>query len=132
MSVEVVRRYYDCFNRQDWAGMLGCLTEDVRHDINQGGTETGLENFKKFLNVMDEHYAEKVEDLCLMVSPNQTRVAAEFIIDGTYKKTQKPLPEAKGQHYRVPVGAFLEIRNGKISRVTNYYNLPKWIEAVSN
>jgi hypothetical protein len=41
------------------------------------------------------------------------------------------LPEAKQQHYRLPVGAFFSIKNNKISRVTNYYNLQDWISQVN-
>jgi len=31
----------------------------------------------------------------------------------------------------LPAGASFEIRDGKVARITNYYNLPHWIEAVS-
>jgi hypothetical protein len=31
----------------------------------------------------------------------------------------------------LPAGAFLEVHNGKITRVTTYYNLPLWIKLVS-
>ncbi len=40
------------------------------------------------------------------------------------------LPEARGQTYELPVGAFFEIRDGKVARVTNYYNLNDWIAQV--
>jgi steroid delta-isomerase-like uncharacterized protein len=40
------------------------------------------------------------------------------------------LPEANGQTYRLPAGAFFDIREGKVARVTNYYNLGDWIAQV--
>ena len=57
--------------------------------------------------------------------------AAEFIVSGTYKQTDAGLPEARGQTYRLPAGAFFEVAGGKIRRVTTYYNLKDWIAQVS-
>lgn len=111
--------------------MLSYLDENVRHDINQGASEVGLGKFKDFLGVMDAHYTEKVVNLVVMAS-GDSRAAAEFFIDGVYKKSQEGLPPAKGQKYKIPVGAFFEIKNGKITRVTNYYNLNDWIAQVSH
>ena len=34
----LIRRYYAAFNVGDTAGMLACLADDVRHDLNQGDT----------------------------------------------------------------------------------------------
>jgi len=126
---DLLKAYYDAFNRQDWPAMLGFLDENVRHDINQGATEVGKDKFKAFLGVMDAHYTEQVKNLVIM-SNGADRAAAEFNIDGVYKKSQEGLPPANGQKYFIPVGAFFEIKNGKITRVTNYYNLPAWMDAV--
>jgi steroid delta-isomerase-like uncharacterized protein len=40
------------------------------------------------------------------------------------------LPEATGQTYHLRVGAFFEARDGRITRVTNYYNLQSWLRMV--
>jgi len=45
--------------------------------------------------------------------------------------TDPGLPEAKGQKYVLPAGSFFTLRNGKIARVTTYYNLQEWIRQVS-
>jgi steroid delta-isomerase-like uncharacterized protein len=59
-----------------------------------------------------------------------TRAAAEFVVHGTYKATDAGLPEAHGQTYELPAGAFFDLRDGKISRVSNFYNLPSWLRQV--
>ena len=64
------------------------------------------------------------------MNENTNRIAAEFDVHGTYLKTDGSLPAARGQKYVVPAGSFLEIKDGKIKRVTTYYNLPQWIEMV--
>ena len=131
MSEALLRRYYAAFNAADWPAMLDCLTEDVVHDINQGGRETGRDAFAAFLARMERCYAEQVEDLVVMVSADGTRGAAEFTIHGQYLVADEGLPPAQGQSYVLPVGAFFAIREGRIARVTNYYNLQDWLSQVS-
>lgn len=128
-TADLIKAYYDAFNRMDWKTMLGFLDENVRHDVNQGGSEVGKGKFEDFLGVMDAHYTEKVVDLVVMTN-GENRAAAEFFIDGVYKKSQEGLPPARGQKYKIPVGAFFDVKDGKITRVTNYYNLPGWMDAV--
>lgn len=129
-TLDLVRRYYAAFNAGDAGGMLALLTEDVRHDINEGETQHGVEAFRTFLQRMDAHYRERAEDLVVMATPDGTRAAAEFVIRGEYLKTDPGLPEARGQRYIIPVGAFFEVRGGQIARVTNYYNLAEWSRQV--
>jgi steroid delta-isomerase-like uncharacterized protein len=131
MSEALIRRYYAAFNAADWPAMLDCLTEDVVHDINQGGREIGREAFAAFLARMERCYRERVEDLVVMLSPDGLRGAAEFTIHGSYLVADEGLPPAHGQNYVLPVGAFFELRAGRIARVSNFYNLPDWIRQVS-
>jgi len=128
---DLIKQYYDAFNRQDMKIFLNCLSEDVIHDINQGGRQTGKDVFSKFMEHMNHCYKEKATDLVIMVNEDGTHAAAEFIIEGTYLVTDKGLPEAVQQHYRLPVGAFFRVENNKISRVTNYYNLQDWLSQVN-
>jgi steroid delta-isomerase-like uncharacterized protein len=126
----ILQNYYDAFNRGDWEGMLALLSDDVVHDANQGGRTQGKEAFRSFLHEMAHHYKEQLSDFRFMPHPNGAHAAAEFQCTGTYLKTQAGLPEAKGQTYRLPVGTFFDFKNGLITRVTNYYNLPDWIRQV--
>jgi steroid delta-isomerase-like uncharacterized protein len=130
-TAALVRRYYDAFNSGDSAGMLECLTDDVIHDVNQGERRTGKEKFRAFNARMDHHYKERLENLVVLVSKDGSRAAAEFNVNGVYKTTDSGLPEAKGQAYMLPAGTFFAIRDGKIARVTTYYNLTDWIAQVS-
>jgi steroid delta-isomerase-like uncharacterized protein len=80
---------------------------------------------------MDAAYAERIEDLVVMVDGTGQRAAAEFLVAGRYLRTDPGLPEARGQAYRLPAGAFFTIRDGLIARVATHYNLPDWIRQVS-
>lgn len=127
---QLIERYYDAFNRRDIEGFLGLLTDDVVHDINQGGREVGKEKFRAFLERMNRSYEEKIVDLFVMTNADGSRAAAEFTVLGVYLETDEGLPPAEGQRYTLPAGAFFEIRDGKVARVTNYYNLNDWIAQV--
>ena len=127
----LIRAYYAAFDAGDREAMLALLADDVAHDVNQGGRRTGKPAFRAFLAQMDAAYAERIEDLVVMVDATGTRAAAEFTVVGQYLRTDPGLPEARGQAYRLPAGAFLEVREGRITRVTTHYNLQDWIAQVS-
>lgn len=126
----LIETYYATFNTGDREAFLDLLTDDVIHEINEGGSETGKDAFRAFLARMDRCYRETVEDLVVFTSDDPARAAAEFFIRGTYLATDEGLPEATGQTYHLRVGAFFEIRDGKISRVSNHYNLAEWMRMV--
>jgi|SRR5579885_1431279 len=129
-ATELIRHYYEAFNRGDWDAMLGLLAEDVAHDINQGAREVGREAFRAFLTRMNRCYRERLEDIVIFGEASGTRAAAEYVVVGEYLATDEGLPPARGQRYRLPGGAFFELRGGKIARVTNYYNLQDWLKQV--
>ena len=127
---KLIRDYDAACNAQDWNGMRALLTDDVAHDISQGGRETGRDAFKAFMAHMDTSYREKVRELVVMVAAGGTRAAAEFELDGEYLKTDGNFPQANGQRYTLRVGAFFDVKNGKIARVSNHYNLKDWLAQV--
>lgn len=128
----LVSRYINAFNIGDREVMLACLSDDVAHDINEGGREIGKEKFRWFLGMMDRHYREKLEDVVIMVAQGGGRAAVEFTVHGTYLSTAEGLPPATGQSYSVPGGIFFDIDDEKISRVTTYYNLADWMAKVES
>ena len=129
-AADLIRSYLDAFNRGDRPAMLALLTDDVAHDINQGGRETGRDAFAAFMARMDRCYREHLVEIVIMSEPGGTRAAAEFVVEGEYLATDEGLPEATGQRYRLPAGAFYEIRGGRIARVTMFYNLQDWVRQV--
>jgi steroid delta-isomerase-like uncharacterized protein len=147
-STEIVEAYFAAFNAGDTQKMLSYLHPEVQHEINQGQIQVGLEAFKKFMAHMDDCYKEQLKDMAIFSSTEDAkfkgafstkvagtftdRISAEYDVHGTYLKTDGSLPEAKGQKYVIRAGSFFEVKDGKISRVTTYYNLPKWIEMVKN
>lgn len=130
-TAKLVRRYYDAFNAKDWDSMLACVSEDIRHDVNEGDRRGGKAAFRELLAQMNRSYDERLADIVVMVDETGRRAAAEFTVHGRYLVADPGLPEARGQAYVLPVGAFLDVTDGKITRVTTYYNLKNWIAQVS-
>lgn len=129
-DLTIVQSYYDAFNRGDWDAMCGMLADQVAHDLNQSGREVGRDVFRAFLARMERSYREQLRDIVIIGDGTSGRVAAEYVVEGQYLNTDEGLPPATGQRYTLPGGAFFELRGGKISRVTNYYNLADWLKQV--
>ncbi len=130
-TVKLLEDYYNAFNRGDMDAFLNMLTDDVIHDVNQSGREIGKEAFKTFMDRMNAHYKENIADISITTNDAGDRAAVEFTVLGEYMSTDEGLPEAAGQTYRLPAGAFFVIRDGKVARITNYYNLEDWIAQVT-
>lgn len=122
----LISAYYAAFNAGDMPAFLGLLHEDVVHDINQGERQHGKAAFAAFMEHMNRCYRERLADIVIMASDDGSRGAAEFVVHGQYLRTDEGLPPANGQAYVLPAGAFFELREGKVARVTNYYNLNDW------
>ena len=129
-TTQLIHRYYAAFNERNWETFFSLLSEDVVHDLNQGARETGKAAFRAFIDRMNASYSEQIVDIAISVHADANRAAAEYVVVGTYLKTDEGLPPATGQTYRLPGGAFFEIRDGLVSRVTNYYNLQDWLKQV--
>jgi steroid delta-isomerase-like uncharacterized protein len=130
-TANLIREYYQVFNSGNSEGMIAFLSEDVIHDVNQGERRQGKDKFRAFNARMDHNYKEDLKDIVVMVSKDGTRASAEFNVHGVYKNTDEGLPPATGQTYVLPAGTFFAIRDGKIARVTTYYNLTDWIAQVA-
>lgn len=127
---KLITRYYDAFNAQDAEGMLDCLGAGFVHDVSQGESRKGKDKFAAFLAHMNSSYKEVLSDIVVMTNADGSRAAAEFRLKGKYLKTDPGLPKARGQTYKLWVGAFFEVKRGKITRVSTHYNLKDWTRQV--
>ncbi len=127
----LIAAYYEAFNAGRTDDMLALLHDEVEHHVNEGGIRKGKALFAQFNAHMTESYKETLTDMVIFANEAGDRAAAEFVVNGTYLKTDEGLPPARGQTYRLPAGSFFTIRDGKIARVTTYYNLADWTRQVS-
>ena len=130
-AIALIHRYYAAFNAADPQGMLDLVSDQVEHRVNEGGIRRGKALFAEFCAHMGVSYREELADIVVFATDDGRRAAAEFVVHGTYLQTDPGLPEARGQRYVLPAGAFFDIEGGRIARVTTFYNLADWVAQVS-
>ena len=130
-AVATLRTYYEALNRHDPAGAVAVLADDVVHELNQGPREVGKAAFREFLQRMEFCYSEQLVDILLLVSADGTRAAAEYTVIGQYIADDIGMPPARNQKYRMPGAAFFALREGRIVRVSDHYNLQEWYSQVA-
>lgn len=64
---------------------------------------------------MNRCYRERVIDPVFLYNAQGDRAAAEFDLEGEYLATDGDLRPARGQRYRLRVGTFFEIVDGRLS-----------------
>jgi steroid delta-isomerase-like uncharacterized protein len=126
----LLTRYFNALNERDSRACLQLLSDDVLLDINQGPREQGVQAFADYLQRMQRCFRETVDNLQIFTEPNGQRAASEFTLSGEYLSTDDGLPDACGQSYQLAGASFFEIRDGKISRVSQHFNLPEWLAQV--
>ncbi|MCG4454117.1 MULTISPECIES: nuclear transport factor 2 family protein [unclassified Pseudomonas] len=129
-ATELVHAYYAAFNAGDMPAFLELLSDEVVHDINQGERQVGKASFAAFMDKMNRCYRERLSDIVVLQNREGNRAAAEFVVHGEYLADDAGLPPANGQTYVLPAGAFFAIDGGKLTRISNYYNLNDWIAQV--
>ena len=131
-ATALVLRYYDRFNHRDWEALLGLLADDVAHDVNQGWREIGRVRYREFVTRNARCFQEQIGEVCVLALADGRRAAAEYVIDGVYVESDPGLPPARGQKYRLRGGAFFELGETRIARITNYYNLQDWLRQIAD
>jgi steroid delta-isomerase-like uncharacterized protein len=131
MTKDLISRYYTAFNAGDADAMLACVSDDIEHRVNEGTTRHGRAKFAEFCGHMGVSYREVLRDIVVFATDDGRRGAAEFVVHGTYLQTDPGLPAAHGQTYILPAGAFFDMADGKITRISTFYNLSDWTQQIS-
>lgn len=128
---DTVEAYYQAFNAKHWEAMLDLVADDIVHEPNQGAPRMGKSLFEAFVKKMEQAYDETLTNFTFYTEPTGGKVAVQFTVRGKYLQAEEGLPAAHGQTYHLPAAAFLKVEDGKITKVTTYYNLEDWIAQVS-
>ncbi|KGQ19160.1 hypothetical protein LF41_3192 [Lysobacter dokdonensis DS-58] len=130
-ALATLRAYYDALDRHDPDAAVALLTDDVVHDLNQGPREVGKAAFREFLQRMEFCYRERLSEIRLLCSADGVHGAAEYVVDGEYVADDIGMPPAQNQKYRMPGAAFFGLREGRICRVSDHYNLQEWFSQIA-
>lgn len=80
---------------------------------------------------VNDSFDETLDNIIILISNDGQFAAAHWIDHGKYYKDYPGMDvSAKNQTYVIPGGHFFEIKNGKLSRVTTYYNLVDFMKQI--
>ena len=67
-----------------------------------------------------------------MPNEDESNISTEYLVKGTYYNTKVGLFPAANQYYEILCTALFKFsKDGKISRITRYYNTKKWLDIVN-
>jgi len=122
--------YLAAMNAHDLDKILTFFTDDAVYEcIPMGKVSKGKKEIKDFLSNTFTNFPDfKLE----MKSGFQAgdRGASEWVMSGTFAKSDIPAMPATGKKFSVRGAAITEFKNGKVSRHTNYWNLVSFLQQV--
>jgi steroid delta-isomerase-like uncharacterized protein len=130
MDAEFLRRYLGSWNRHAIDELLGNFTDDATYvDVALGQTHAGKVAMRAFFASLEAEFSSDYQfDPGLMVITD-TGYAAEWVMRGTHDRTSAMLP-ATGKSFAIHGASIGELRNGKIGRNTDYWNMTEFLMQV--
>ncbi len=126
---DIIKRSLDAFNSNDMEGWLSAYTDDIVYeDVAMGKTSHGkgeLRTFTAGTHAMSPDV--KIEGKSLFGSGDWA--AAEWVMSGTHTGKTPELPPT-GKKFSLLGSSIMQIRDGKISRQTDYWNMTSFLQQV--
>ncbi len=125
----MIADYFAAFNAGDVPGMLACLSDDVAHHVNEGQVRRGKEPFAAFCDHMSSCYRRRRSTDMVLFEARGTARARRLNMWSTAptSKRMTGCPRRGVRPTACPRARSSMSSDGKITRVTTYYNLADWI-----
>ena len=122
--------YWAAWNSHEVEKILSYFTDDVVYeDVAMGIVNRGKNEVKDFCNSIFIGFPDfKIELKSIFVSVDWA--AQEWVLSGTFTNSVFGLPPATGKSASVRGISVEELRNGKISRNSNYYDMASFMQQV--
>lgn len=131
-TIDTLKRLFVALNAGDRDAVLSCMSGEVLFDTFEGVREIGRESVRRVLAERASVYRESFRDLVLMTEDSGRRAAAEFTLRGFYQKQANGMPEASGQAFSVPGGAFFDMEDdGRVLRASFVLNAAELVRQLS-
>ena len=111
MSIQLVNKYYEEFNKKNIDGIIALCDDNVINDANQGDSSEGKENLRKFLLTAWAHFDESVYELDIMSNQDQSNIATEYLVKGKYYNSKEGLFPATNQYYEIMCTALFKFKS---------------------
>jgi steroid delta-isomerase-like uncharacterized protein len=126
---QVVSSFYDAYARRDIEAMMSHVSDDIVEDLSGIGLVTGAEQEREFLTGVLAAFPDLATEVTRMLACGDV-VAAEWRRHGTFSGAPwRGLP-ASGKPFAFRGGAFLEVHDQKITRITGYYDTAEFARQI--
>ncbi len=132
LLTEIARTYYNAFNNKAWSRMAGLVHPDVLHFPNNNSLRTGRSAFLEYVQSNARRYDEWLTSFTYFANEAERKIAIEYVVNGKYIGNAPGFPPAHGQSYVLPGGAFFDVKDKLIYRISTYYNSHDWLDQVSS
>ena len=122
--------YLTAWNTHDVEKLLSFFTDDCVYNCTpMGKVSRGKQELKDFIsNTFTEFPDFKLEMKSAFNAGD--RGAGEWVMSGTFAHSNMPGVTATGKKFSIPGATINKFSGGKISRVTNYWNLAAFLQQV--
>ena len=128
--MSLIDDFFAAWNRQDGGALARLFTADGRYaDVALAQEHSGAEEIAKFLRGAYEQFSTDMTFEKGFAVETPTGYAVEWTMKGTHDLDGPDLPKT-GKTFSVPGVSIGEVRDGKITRNTDYWSLATFLMQV--
>jgi steroid delta-isomerase-like uncharacterized protein len=129
---EMLRNENAAWNAHDVERIAAFYTDDCfKEDIAVGKATHGKEEMKALIGGAFTAMPDMKIELLTLLHRGEW-AATEWTMSGSYSRDYPGFPLAAGRRFSVRGASIMELRDGKISRISDYWNYASFLQQVSS
>jgi len=129
---DLLREENAAWNAHDVERIAAFYTDDCfKEDIAVGKATHGKEPMKVLVSGAFSAIPDMKIELVTLFYCGES-AATEWTMSGSYSSDYPGFPQAAGRHFSVRGASIMELRNGKISRISDYWNFASFLQQVGS
>ena len=129
---KVLRDENASWNSHDVGQIAAFYTDDcIKEDVAVGVATIGKKEMKALISGAFAAMPDLKTELKSSFNSGDW-AASEWVMSGTYSNDYPGMPPATGKSFSVRGATIMELRNGKISHTSDYWNFASFLQQVSS
>ena len=125
---KTIRDFLHAYNAADAENAISYFADDaIWEDTALGHTFQGKKQIANFINTAHADFSDLRWELRFIFGANNKAVF-ESVLSGTHTHSSFPGIPVSNKAIEIKAATILEFRNDKIARITDYYNLPPFMQ----